>query len=125
MRYWKAVENGEVVSEESYHQPNARGFRGHARGCGCKLTTENGAYRDTVVEIDGEIFHYYHQNHIATKHKDGSVTVWNRGYETSTTKERLNNIAPKGYYIRQEDFDWYVEPPEGERYKFENGMTLG
>lgn len=124
MRYQQAVEKGEVVSESNYHQPNARGFRGHARGCGCTLTTEKGAYRDTVVEIDDKTLHFYHQNHIATKHSDGSVTVWNRGYETSTTKERLNRIIPSGYYIRQEDFVWYVEPPEGDRYEFEGGTTL-
>jgi hypothetical protein len=122
MRYSKAVSEGEVVSESNYHQPNKRSF---GRGCGCSLTTENGAYRDTVVKMDnGDVLHFYHQNHIATEHTDGSVTVWNRGYETSTTKERLNRIVPSGYYIRQDDFVWYVEPPEGERYEFTNGVTL-
>ena len=34
------------------------------------------------------------------------------GYETVTTKERLNQLLPAGYYISQKNFVWYLSDGE-------------
>lgn len=45
-------------------------------------------------------------NLIATHMEDGSLRVGNQGYETTTTKERLNALP--GVSIHQKDFQWYL-----------------
>ena len=54
---------------------------------------------------------YLHGNHIATV-DDTSVTIWDGGYQSSTTKSRLNAICGafciQGEGIFQRNFKWFV-----------------
>lgn len=121
-RFSSATTSGDVTEKSGYHQPDAGGI--HRRGCGCKKTTDKGAYRDVTVEMPGgQTVHFYHQTPVVIV-EDGEYTLNSGGYRTRTTKERINGYIPSGYYVRQEDFEWYVETPDGDRLDFADGMTI-
>ena len=68
---------------------------------------------------------YLHNNHIATVYDDGDMQLSSAGWETVTTKSRLNALLENffGYTLRifQHDFVWYVgdrKPP------FFDGFTI-
>lgn len=64
------------------------------------VKTENGV---TVL--------YLHNNPIARMLEDGEIEVSNCGYETNTTKERLNGVlelADTGSKIFQKNFEWFI-----------------
>ena len=56
----------------------------------------------------------YHGNSIAYKYNDpkNTISITNCGWETTTTKERLNAVlykAGKSYSIKQKQFIWYLD----------------
>src|SRR5438132_10493459 len=51
------------------------------------------------LDADGSIGVRLHATRIITFHPDGSFTVCTGGYETTTTKQRLNALLPAGYRI--------------------------
>ena len=68
---------------------------------------------------------YLHNNHIATVYDDGDLQLSSAGWETVTTKSRLNAVLENffGYTLRifQHDFVWYV----GDRKTpFFDGFTI-
>ena len=109
--YDDAREAGEVVHQGGYHQPQNAHFSAR---CGCELDTAKGAYRDVVIEVptlgDNEplVAHYYHQSPVVVE-LDGVYRLSNYGYQTRTTKERINDHTPLGVKVVQEDYDWYVK----------------
>lgn len=116
-----AVEQGKVIEQTGYHQP---GGNRHMMNCGCSLTTSKGAYRDvTVVMEDGRTVHFYHQSPIAVEGVSGAYRFSHCGWDTSTTKQRLNRYLPSGYRVYQEDHDWYLSTPDGE-VEWNNPMYL-
>lgn len=116
----KALENGKVIDRGGYHQPDNYGP--YQRHCGCKNVTDKGAYRDMTIKLGNTTLYYYHQNLVVAE-ANGIYYVSNAGYETSTTKERINRYLPNSYYVRQIDFEWYLETDENQ-IPFENGMIL-
>lgn len=119
-RFQTAYSDGNTVEKDGYHKPGGGGI--HRRGCGCTKTTEKGAYRDVTVEYEGLTVHYYHQSPVVVR--DGSrYRISSCGYRTRTTKERINRYLPRGYYVRQRDFEWVLETPDGER-QFADGMVI-
>lgn len=63
-----------------------------------------------IVEFDGE-----------------SVTLRSGGYETVTTKRKMNQASRQfdlGYSVLQRDFAWYVTKPDGVTVPFSDGMTF-
>lgn len=72
---------------------------------------------DRLEKNRGGVSYYLFRNEIAfydpNKH---TLEITNLGYETSTTKNRLNNLLRSGKikaYIYQEDFSWYLHTPKG------------
>ena len=68
---------------------------------------------------------YLHNNHIATVYDNGDLQLSSAGWETVTTKSRLNALLENffGYTLRifQHDFTWYV----GDRNTpFFDGFTI-
>lgn len=57
---------------------------------------------------DGVIYVYLHGHNIVDLHKDGAVTLRDCGYQTVTTKERLNQFIPMPYRMTQKDWTWFV-----------------
>ena len=68
-----------------------------------------------VINIDGVSFVYLHGSQIATI-DDDSLTLFDGGYQSKTTKSRLNAILSEfGYtcgtkreYVFQKQFEWFV-----------------
>ena len=77
---------------------------------------------------------YLHGNHIATV-DDDTMTIFDGGYQSNTTKSRLNALCDSfcvpGEGVFQSDFVWYVRLFVGalngqkvfKTIEFENGYT--
>lgn len=66
---------------------------------------------NTRVEKCGEAtYMYLHDNLIAKRNPEGVFICDGGGWQTSTTKERLNGIS--GVYIHQSNFKWYLNDEE-------------
>ena len=84
-----------------------------------------------VVHEDGVAKVYLHRNLIIEHHHEGQgldfhTTLSSCGWQTVTTKSRLNAYLSeffRGAYIYQKDFAWYLNY-EGEDFDFEDGMEL-
>ena len=81
-----------------------------------------------VINIEGVSFVYLHGNQIATI-DDDSLTLFDGGYQSKTTKSRLNAILSEfGYtcgtkreYVFQKQFEWFVNFVDA---KTEQMMTI-
>lgn len=66
---------------------------------------------------------YLHGNLIA-KSQDGETTLYNGGWCSNTTKERLNALMPMGYAIVQRNWEWFFSNPDNELVPYEDGLTI-
>lgn len=57
---------------------------------------------------DDVIYVYLHGHNIVDLHKDGAVALRDCGYQTVTTKERLNQFCPMPYRVSQVDYEWFI-----------------
>jgi len=73
-----------------------------------------------VITIEGVSFIYLHGNQIATI-DDDSMTIYDGGWQSHTTKSRLNALCDAfciaGEGIFQKDFVWYVRKFVGQAGK--------
>jgi len=74
---------------------------------------------NTSIEVrDGETFFYLFGNMIAHKYNDGKeLFITTRGWESTTTKERLNGILSKYGLpqICQKNWQWYLGDEKWEK----------
>ena len=73
---------------------------------------------------------YLHGHHIATVCNDGTVKVCDAGWQTNTTKSRLNAIITEFYNytagIFQKDFEWFITDDLGTHDMYhKQWYTLG
>ena len=74
----------------------------------------------TTFTQEGNTLVYLHGNLIADISKD-SITLYNAGWETNTTKSRLNAILDEvisGTSVIQRDFTWYIVYQDGTKSPF-------
>lgn len=75
-----------------------------------KIQTENGyiirLYETDIIEVNGR-----------------TLTINNGGYQTSTTKRRINQFLPIGR-VYQKNYDWFFEVDGKEPIEFENGKII-
>ena len=88
-----------------------------------------------VITIEGVSFVYLHGNQIATIDED-SMTVYDGGWQSTTTKSRLNALCNyfcmDGECVYQKNFKWYVDKFVGmagqskvfNTYDFTNGFIF-
>ena len=69
-----------------------------------------------VRNMDGKTYLKLHNNIIAVLHVDGTLMITNAGWESPTTKERLNGLP--NVSIHQKNWQWYLN---GE--KWDGNMT--
>jgi hypothetical protein len=73
-----------------------------------------------VITIEGVSFVYLHGNQIATI-DDDSMTIFDGGWQSNTTKSRLNALCSEfcitGEGVFQKDFVWYVRKFVGQAGK--------
>lgn len=55
---------------------------------------------------DGEYAVQYHCTDIVTYHADGTVTLHNGGYNTSSTRTNINTFSP--LTVWQKHYNWYI-----------------
>jgi len=87
-----------------------------------KLST----YRTTWHD-DGERGGVTYINTEIVRWDGDQVTLNSGGWETVTTKRKMNQAAQqfaKRYGVFQRDYVWYVEDREGNVQKFYDGMTI-
>jgi hypothetical protein len=78
-----------------------------------------------VINIEGVSFVYLYSNLIAMV-ADTWLELFDAGYQTTTTKSRLNAILSahgNGEYVYQKNFNWFVSTSNGE-VPFNNGIRL-
>ena len=89
-----------------------------------------------VINIEGVSFVYLHGNQIATI-DDDSLTLFDGGYQSKTTKSRLNALLSEfGYtcgtqreYVFQKQFEWFIkffdaQTKQMQTIAFVDGMRL-
>ena len=88
-----------------------------------------------VITIEGVSFVYLHGNQIATV-TDDSIELFDGGYQSKTTKSRLNAICDafciRGEGIFQRNFKWFVHKFVGQagsspvfvEHDFTNGFVF-
>jgi hypothetical protein len=65
------------------------------------------AQSNTAVMVnDGEVIMSLHGHPIAKRTEDGALYVRSAGWETTTTKERLNGVC--GVSVNQKNWQWYL-----------------
>ena len=72
---------------------------------------------------DGE--NIYLHGHLIARRVDGHIQINNCGYETNTTKERLNGLLDYmgiSHGIYQRDFEWYWK--DGESFPCNQWVTI-
>lgn len=78
---------------------------------------------NTSVKKDGsDIKFYLHGNLIAIKSATGSLKISNAGWQSNTTKERLNGILSYEYpasRIFQKNHQWYITGVEVDAMKWD------
>ena len=62
-----------------------------------------------------------HSTDVVTLHPDGSYTLRTGGWQTPTTKDRINEYSPAR--VSQRKFEWFVRVNGAEAPFFE-GMTI-
>tara|TARA_R100000654_G_scaffold74273_1_gene108275 strand:+ start:1117 stop:1374 length:258 start_codon:yes stop_codon:yes gene_type:complete len=73
-----------------------------------------------VTSFDGRFYLKLHDNIIGVLHEDGTLMITNAGWESKTTKERLNGLINEylgypnciGRGIHQKNFVWYLNGKE-------------
>jgi hypothetical protein len=78
-----------------------------------------------VINIEGVSFVYLYSNLIAMV-ADTWLELFDAGYQTATTKSRLNAILQahgNGERVYQKNFNWFVSTNNGE-VPFNNGIKL-
>ena len=81
-----------------------------------------------VINIGTKSFVYLHGNHIATV-GDTFVTIFDGGWQSNTTKSRLNAIINEfcnAYTdgVFQKNWEWFISTADGVQ-DFVNGFTFG
>ena len=74
----------------------------------------------TTFDQEGRTLVYLHGNLISAISKD-SITIYDGGYQSNTTKSRLNAILDEvipGTKVIQRDFKWYIVHQNGEVLPF-------
>ena len=63
-----------------------------------------------------------HSTPVVTIHEDGTYTLKTGGWQTSTTKDRINQYSPVRVYQRKHE--WYITI-NGKEYPFMEGVVVG
>ena len=78
-------------------------------------------YLVDLREFDGCIGVKYHNTYIVKFYLDHAVLNTN-GWDTYTTKERLNIFSP--VWVYQKDWDWFVTDSQGNDHEYCDGMKV-
>lgn len=79
---------------------------------------------NTYAEIlyDGSVAIRLHNTDVVKIHPNGLYTLNSGGWQTVTTKDRINQYSPRRVY--QRNFEWFVDI-DGKEHPFIDGMVVG
>ena len=79
---------------------------------------------NTYAEIlpYGSIGIMLHSTYVVKIHQDNTYTLNSGGWQTLTTKDRINQYSPR--YVYQKNFEWFVKIND-KSYPFIDGMVVG
>ena len=83
------------------------------------------ANTSVVIDDNNAAYVYLHGNHIATIDND-NVTLFDGGWQSNTTKSRLNAISQEFAYgvgVFQKQWEWFV-CNQNKTVDFTNGMQI-
>ena len=89
---------------------------------------EIGSHKTLINKVDDSIVVRYHNTDVISL-TGNIVTLNNGGYETPTTKRRMNEASDAfmpggmGFKVFQKDFEWYIKRDNGDVYHWE-GQTI-
>lgn len=85
----------------------------------------------TTKEITPQGFKIKYHDTVVYEERDNKIFLDNWGWQTNTTKKRINQFLPKGYYVNQRNYQWYLTKYEyidwqtvEDMIPFERGNTL-
>lgn len=78
---------------------------------------------NTYAEIlsDNTVAIKLHNTYVVKINPNGTYTLNSGGWQTSTTKDRINQYSPVRVYQRK--FEWYISL-NGKEYPFMDGMVV-
>ena len=79
-----------------------------------------------VTHDGGDAFVYLHGNHIGTVRQNGALEIFDGGWQSNTTKSRLNALCDEFAYgcgVFQKNWEWFVST-RGGTVPFEDGLTV-
>ena len=85
---------------------------------------EIGSHKTLISRVDDSIVVRYHNTDVISL-TGNIVTLNNGGYETPTTKRRMNEASDAfmpggmGFQVYQKDFEWYIKRDNGDIYHWE------
>jgi hypothetical protein len=76
---------------------------------------------NTYAEIlhDGSVGIMLHSTYVVKIHEDGTYTLNSGGWQTNTTKDRINKYSPVSVY--QKNYEWFLR----DGTPFEDKMLVG
>lgn len=83
-------------------------------------------YKTAIVESANGLSVVYHKTPIVSKNANGDITLNSGGYESVTTKKKMNQAANQfglGFGVFQKNYVWYVTY-KGQTLEFYDGIKL-
>lgn len=79
---------------------------------------------NTYAEIlsDGSVGIKLHNTYVVKIHPYNFYTLDNGGWQTTTTKDRINQYCP--YHVFQKNYEWFVKKGD-KTFPFISGMVIG
>lgn len=93
------------------------------KALGDKNSLVIGNNTELVRDRSGSISVELHGHRVITFQQNSTIVLDSAGYQTTTTKDRLNRYTPNSVRVFQDDFEWYVRV-DGEEYRFNDGMRV-
>lgn len=92
----------------------------------------NNTYLERIDDPNGGRPSYavrLHRTNVVTYHPDGSIVLDSGGWQTVTTKARMNAHTPPAVSVWQDRHEWYVgvrvsSREDGQRWNYADGFTL-
>lgn len=90
---------------------------------GISYRTKRKVGNNTYAEIlhDGSVGIMLHSTYVVKIHADNTYTLQTGGWQTSTTKDRINQYSPVRVYQRK--YEWFVSI-NGRELPFVEGMVV-
>lgn len=82
--------------------------------------------RDSLVRNEeGTVSHRLHRTNVATLDPSSNeLSIGTGGWQTVTTKERINKALPSGYRVSQKNYKWNLSNPQGKTTPFDEKVVF-